>query len=78
MAYQIASCPFCDGKAELWHDRVEYDLLYDFTIWWKIRCTQCGISLSERGTYMIHKDGTFEDLRDAVNILTLRWNHGRL
>lgn len=75
----LAPCPFCDGKAALKHERIEYDLLYDFTMWWKIKCTVCGISLSERGTYMVHDDdGSIEDICDAVRILVARWNHGRL
>ena len=74
----LAPCPFCDCKAELGHDRIEDDLMWDFIIWWKIKCTRCGISLSERGTYIIHNDGSIEDLNDAVNILVRRWNHGRI
>ena len=77
MDHDLAPCPFCDGRAEIIHERVETDRYWDFALWWKIRCSICGISLSDRAIYQIHNDGSIEDIHDTVSILIMRWNRGR-
>lgn len=74
MEHDLAPCPFCKGRAGISHDGVDTDTNWDFSLWWKIRCEGCGISLSDRAVYFIHNDGSIEDIYDTVTVLRSRWN----
>ena len=73
---KLKPCPLCGGSVELENYGFFESVIGKSctTTIWEIRCVNCGLKLTSKSQYILHKDGTVTDRCNGRSKIIRLWN----